>query len=159
MNKSRLFGVFCAAVFSLVTLSSYAATVTISYTATIIDIAPTLSSFSVGETIGWQLTYNDSGTYATVYNDGQNTIAEQGAGDDTLKSQSCVDWIGPNCTSAFINSIVVVMSDATFDIGGILATLKGDRISVDAFTDNWSYMWSPLTDPQFQPVPQFIRND
>lgn len=144
--------------YSLIALPSYASLVSVHYTATIIDKSSQVASFQIGDKIEWGITYNDSGTYATLYNDGMNQIAEQGSGDDTLYRQPCLDNVGPSCTSNWSGSEVQVLSDASFNLGSLLSDMKAERLEYAPHTRNWSYIMGYSTDP-LVPASQLLQND
>jgi len=48
------------------------------------------TAFNIGDTFTWTVTYDNSNTRHSVYNDGANGIAEFGSGDDFISHTSCV---------------------------------------------------------------------
>jgi len=159
MTKLRLaLSLFAALSYSLISLPSHASLVSVHYTATIVDKSSQLTSFQIGDKIEWGIAYNASGTYANLYYDGSNLIAEQGQGDDRLFRQACLNSIGPNCTHEMAGSGLQVLSDTSFNFGSLLSDMKGDQLEYSRYSKNWSYVMGYVTDPR-QPVTQLLQND
>jgi len=122
-----------AIVFALSTVTN-AATVTETWNATIFESVNT--SYSIGDSITWGITYDDQDNYFYSFDNGANGLDDNGSGDDGAFKYCHVENTDLDCNNK--SSTLPLMANAVFDFSSIYETFLAST-SITSFLDTSSF--------------------
>ncbi|MEM6485586.1 MAG: hypothetical protein AAF662_11460 [Pseudomonadota bacterium] len=93
--------------------SATAGLITERYLATVTSAAPFVAGLGFGDTFEWSITYDSSGRFYTLFDDGPNLRAEAGGGDDSVLRRFCLDGTagGLDCSNFEYSEVWQLASD------------------------------------------------
>lgn len=101
-----------------------------------------LTNFVIGETISWQVIYEDSNNgQMRIFDDGANSRSDRGNGDDTLNSFFCLDASSnAQCASGYSAlDGFVALHDSTSLVGHIRTRMLGSLAQAVSVYDYWGF--------------------
>ena len=120
-----------------------AAIITETWSFTITSLENT-TGYTVGDTVSFDITYNNTNESMSFYYSGQNGINEWGQGDDTLSRVACLDtYTSQSCTQT------VSSNDLTLWTDGALSGLDFNMVTNNLLTgSSITQPYIPVNEPE-----------
>ncbi len=114
---------FLALILVITINSAHATVVTENWTGTVTVTNSVPGGISVGDTVQWSVTYDNSSTQRWAYNDGVDGISQQGLGDDV------------KLPSTYLANAGEFLSDAIFDFSQISSAIEDAFVVGETWND------------------------